>query len=813
MIAPLPERIVPSPPTHVQAARRAHRTSKNKNCYGSIAGLNRNTPFVDIINNAKSQCPKYTTQSIEVVSEEATGLLGRFHGVALAAVVFLAFMLRLYRLNDQSLWWDDFVAFGYLNAPSLQSHLSFLRAVFPEHGAAPLYYAFQYCAARVVGMNAEALRLLPVAFAVSAVPLLYGFVRYLSGRKAALLAALCLALSPQHIWYAQELRPYELITPLVVISISTFLRGYREGRVLWWAINLVTNALLVWTHLLTVFLILTEGLFLLVFCLRRFRRVAAWTTVQLVLMVPSVVSVLRMASGNNYIAFKLPPLQYFIFILGGDIVPFHMEIHPAWKPHAPTAAMFPSLVPLSTVLGWVLLAVFTGASAWAFARIIRNCRQQLKAIVSAQPGQRDIEDMTLLLMVLFIPGLVTILFGLSLNTVIFSSYFMYNQTALYAIVGIALMSFSGAFFRRIAVLGIIGLYAVQLLVFLPEVTRANWKGAASYIRENASRNDEIIDIEPLYPDRELAFYLAPDWPVRLVETFQAACDDSARILQAAPGTDKEGVQKRVWIVVQPFYLKVITEMRFDCATQLSQALLERGCKPSLKVFPGQNGVIVCMVEKNGGDVHGIGLPVQQIEPRVHTFGGELPPSIDYESVLNELGFRGCGKAERQRLSQALRESVDHWPLDERFPGSARFCCIAPILDLVCRGHGHLAAAVAQELIDQHPNYGLLHMALGIALLKDGKPAAAQEAFLSAANANRNLGVVLAPFLDALVSANGLRAAGDEAKKLEQSGLWFAPALRAASQIDGSPTAVKSTFPSTFLLDGPVNMNRNMTLKR
>ena len=93
-------------------------------------------------------------------------------------------------------------------------------------------------------MSAETLRLLPVALAVSAVPLLYGFVRHLCGEKAGLLAALCLALSPQHIWYAQELRPYELVTPLAVISVWSFMRAYRGGSPVWWVVNLISNTLL-----------------------------------------------------------------------------------------------------------------------------------------------------------------------------------------------------------------------------------------------------------------------------------------------------------------------------------------------------------------------------------------------------------------------------------------------------------------------------------------------------------------------------------------------------------------------------------------
>ena len=157
---------------------------------------------------------------------------------------------------------------------------------------------------------------------------------------------------------------------------------------------------------------------------------------------------------------------------------------------------------------------------------------------------------------------------------------------------------------------------------------------------------------------------------------------------------------------------------------------------------------------------------------------------------------------------ALRESVDHWPLDEKFPGCARFNCIAPILDLVCRGHADLAGATARHLIAQHPDYGLLHMALGIALLKEQQNPAAREAFAAAGKLNGDLGLILAPFLDALSRNDNFAAACDEARKLERSGFWYAPALRAACGSDGASTSPVCIPPSTLLRDGPTNISGN-----
>ncbi len=746
----------------------------------------------------------------EAFTRDREGHLRHAGGAALAAVVLLAIALRLYRLGDQSLWFDDFLVFGHLNAPDLQSYLRLVRVEYPEHGAAPLYYVIQYCFARWVGMNAETLRFFPVALSVSAVPLLYGFVRYLCGKKAALLAALCMALSPQHIWYAQELRSYELVTPLVIISVWTFMRGYREGRPVWWAANLIANTLLVSTHLLTVFLILTEGLFLLAFSLRGFRRLVLWSAVQLFFLVPSSAAVLSMAYSNHYILFQmLPFLRLLINVWGGDVVFFHTDILPAWKTHGADFATFPSLIPLCPWFGLGLLAVFAGASAWAVICLIRSLWQRRCSANLPQASRCDPENMAFLLLLLLVPGLSVALTSILFHANVSACYSMYNQVALYAIVGAALMAFPGPLLRRGAVLALLVLYTFQLLVFLPEVTRADWKGAAAYIRNNALSKDEVVDIQHFYVDRELAFYLSPDWPVRLVGTFQAACDDSARILQTVPDTPPDNAPKRVWIVFQTVYLRMITDGGFDCVSVLVQAFQERGLRPSFKEFPGQNDIIVCRVERCGVDVRGVGLPVGQIEPMPVVFGGALLCPIDYDAVLDELGFQGCDQGRRRRLLAELRESVDHWPLDERFFVSSRLSCIWPVLDLAGRGHCELAEALARHLIAQHPDFGLLHMALGAGLLKAGQIPAAQQAFATAGKRHPDLGVVLAPFLNALARNNAPADALDEVRRLEQSGFWFAPELCAACRPDRPSVGPVFDVPSVCLVDGPVNKNRSM----
>ncbi len=711
----------------------------------------------------------------ETLPDERKGYSCHAGGVMLVAVVLLALALRLYRLSDQSLWHDDCFTFAFLQAADLQTGLRIMRALAPEHEVAPLYYVLQYFYSKWAGMNIETLRLLPLACAVSAVPLLYGFVRFLFGGRTAMVAALCLALSPQHIWYSQAIRPYEMIMPFAVISAWTFMLGYRKRSPVWWAVNLITNTLLIWTSLLMVTLLLTEGLFLLFFSLRRFRRVAIWSAVQLLLLVPTAVLVLGMPFVRDYVALlEMPPWRVLNFVLGGDVVCFHEDLMPSWKIHGASFARFPLLIPLWPWISLGLLELFAGAATWGMICVNRSLQTRRNAVDPPQSGCCQLENRSFLLLLLFVPGLTLALIGT--RVVVFSSYAMYSQIALYALVGAALMAIPGALLRRGAVVALVLLYSYQLLVFLPEVTRTDWKGAAAYILNNASPGDEIIHVQHWLPDRELGFYMPADRRPRLVGTFQAACDDSARFLKSIEGTASGTGGGHAWIIVQTANLGWITADSFDCMNALRLALKERGLRPSFKEFPGQFELLVCKVEPDGSGVHGIGTPVWQIRPYPEIFLGARMLPVDYEAVLDLLGFQGCEQRQRSRLLAALRESVDHWPVDERFPWNSKLFSLWPVFDLAARGHGDLAEALAGYLVGQHQNYALLHMALGVALLKEEKTVSALGAFGTARRLDPNLGVVLAPFIDAAGRADEPGAVCREAEKLQRDGFLFGPAF-------------------------------------
>ena len=124
----------------------------------------------------------------------------------LLALTLLALFLRVLRLDLQPLWWDEGYSVWFATHP-----LGQMVGLTAEDIHPPLYYALLHGWTLLLGSGPIALRLLSVVFGVLAVPAIYLAGRRMLTHRAALLAALLLAINPLHIFYSQEVRMYGLM--------------------------------------------------------------------------------------------------------------------------------------------------------------------------------------------------------------------------------------------------------------------------------------------------------------------------------------------------------------------------------------------------------------------------------------------------------------------------------------------------------------------------------------------------------------------------------------------------------------------------
>lgn len=148
------------------------------------------------------------------------------------ALVLLAvaagFLLRVYRLGFQSLWYDE--SYGaYWAKKSLLEILTNTGEFHP-----PGYYALLWLQYRLAGDSELALRFVGVLFGVALVPIAYALGRRLGGKAAGVVAAWLAALAPLLVVYSQELRMYAPQTTVVALSTLLLWEAVHRGKAWQW---------------------------------------------------------------------------------------------------------------------------------------------------------------------------------------------------------------------------------------------------------------------------------------------------------------------------------------------------------------------------------------------------------------------------------------------------------------------------------------------------------------------------------------------------------------------------------------------------
>lgn len=183
------------------------------------------------------------------------------HRCLLLMILLLACALRFYRLEAQSLWYDEAVT-----AQVVQQGLAELTRWTADDIQPPLYYALLAGWTRLAGSSEWALRFPSAAFGLLLVVLAYITARRLFGPSAGLLAMLLAAVHPQWVYYSQEARMYTMLTALGLLTGYALLRvraGRNAGHLAWWLALIVTAVALLYTHYFAAFLLLALALYYL----------------------------------------------------------------------------------------------------------------------------------------------------------------------------------------------------------------------------------------------------------------------------------------------------------------------------------------------------------------------------------------------------------------------------------------------------------------------------------------------------------------------------------------------------------------------
>ena len=161
-----------------------------------------------------------------------------------AGACLLAFVLRAYRLDGQSLWYDEAYSLHLARMPLAQMVATTAADIHP-----PLYYLLLKAWLPLAGQTEFALRSLSLLLGVAAVPATWVLARRLFGGGVAGWAALLVAGAPFYVHYGQETRMYTLMGLCALVATLAFLRGAATGRWLAWGVYVAAMVAGLYSHL------------------------------------------------------------------------------------------------------------------------------------------------------------------------------------------------------------------------------------------------------------------------------------------------------------------------------------------------------------------------------------------------------------------------------------------------------------------------------------------------------------------------------------------------------------------------------------
>ena len=143
----------------------------------------------------------------------------------LLVLLLFSFALRVYRLGDKSVWWDEGLA-AWAARQSLGEIAQWTAAdVHP-----PLYFWMLHFWRLGSGDGEFGQRSLSAGIGLLTVAATYRLGRMVGGAKTGLLAALLMGISRFDIWWSQEMRMYALAALLAVLSLRTAIRFWEQNR-------------------------------------------------------------------------------------------------------------------------------------------------------------------------------------------------------------------------------------------------------------------------------------------------------------------------------------------------------------------------------------------------------------------------------------------------------------------------------------------------------------------------------------------------------------------------------------------------------
>ncbi len=465
---------------------------------------------------------------------------------ALIALTLVAFLLRAPYLDTQSLWRDEVDVIRLANLPLSR----LISNLFETAHNGPLYYLLMRGWLSLVGESEFALRYLSLCFGVMTVALGYQAGREMIGRRAAVMSAALIAISPYLVWYSQDAKMYALVTALTLLALICQLKALASGQLRWWAGFVVFASLSLYIHLLSALMILVYvGAFLLAWPRRRQRRWRGLVSLGL-LTLPYVP-----------LAAWQYPLVLNTYETGHPFYPIGQILSLLFNLYSRGTAMVGGWVAVAAFVFAILGGLFSTAGERAPTRVVDN-----RLLV---PGR--IRTRLFLLVWLLLP--IAVVYLISLRAPVFEPrYLIFVGPAFYLLAALGMVALSRLSWAAAgsALVVILSFSLLGVWVQATSPIKSDFRAAAYYLMIHRQDEAPILFQMP-YVRHTFDYYFASDY-VALDGPWTNDGVTEAQVADAMTGL--LGDYPDVWLVASESWLwdsRGLTKAWFDQNTHLIES--------------------------------------------------------------------------------------------------------------------------------------------------------------------------------------------------------------------------------------------------
>ncbi len=201
--------------------------------------------------------------------------------IALFIFVF-NFLLKYYYVQQESMYGDEGFSVNLCQQP-IANIIEYLKG----DQNPPLYFIILHYWIKFVGLNLGAIKGLGVIFSSLAAVVLFGFIKRYSNFSIAIFAVALFTFSTAQIYFSREVRCFAMVQLVCILSSWVFINQLNQGNYYKAILLGLLNAILIYSHFLTVFILLIQGLMVLFFFSNhRFKQALVTNITTLILFVP-----------------------------------------------------------------------------------------------------------------------------------------------------------------------------------------------------------------------------------------------------------------------------------------------------------------------------------------------------------------------------------------------------------------------------------------------------------------------------------------------------------------------------------------------